>query len=128
MSRTSAEHISIQALSAEPLESAICCSSRAMRSPCASMCAGAAVCAKRTIGEHKQIKANQQRRNLGIDCSAPCLDPSSDQRLRTDQLDDNLPTAKRRGKSKIFMDAISFCAVQIGGKASCKTRDAPLVT
>src|ERR1041385_1356114 len=116
MSRTSAEHISIQALSAEPLESAICCSSRAMRSLCASMCAGAAVCAKRTSGEHKQIKATQKRRNLGIGCSAPCSDPSSDQRPRTDQLDDNLPAVGRRGKLKIFMDAISRCAFQKGPK------------
>jgi len=75
------------------------------------MCAGAAVCAKRTIGEHKQIKANQQRRNLGIDCSAPYSDLSSDRKPRTDQLDDNLPAAERRGKSKIFMDAISSFAL-----------------
>src|SRR6478609_5813360 len=88
MSRTSAEHISIHALSAEPLEPAICCSSLAMRSICASTCAGAAVCAKRTTGEHKQIKANQRRRNLDIVCSAPCSGPSSDQRPRTDRLDE----------------------------------------
>jgi hypothetical protein len=71
------------------------------------------------MGEHKQMKANQQRRNLGIDCSAPCSDPSSgpfqtlssDRRPRTDRLDDNLAAAERRGKSKIFMDAINSFAL-----------------
>src|SRR4051812_43714049 len=63
--------MSIQALSAEPLESAICCSSLAMRSLCASACVGAADCASKTRGEHSKNKANKQRRNFDILCSAP---------------------------------------------------------
>src|SRR5882672_6235133 len=91
--------MSIQALSAEPLESAICCSSLAMRSLCASAWVGAMVCASRTIGEHKKNKANKQRRNFDIFCSAPVGRESIG-------LIDNLSTAGRGGKSKIFMDAI----------------------
>jgi hypothetical protein len=72
------------------------------------MCAGAAVCAKRTMGEHKQMKANQQRRNLGIDCFTflfRSLFRSKDRELTS--LMNNLVAAERRGKLKIFIDAIN---------------------
>src|SRR5258707_6766333 len=98
--------MSIQALSAEPLESAICCSSLAMRSLCASAWVGALVCA-RTIGEHKKNKANKQRRNFDIFCSAPVGRESIG-------LIDNLSSAGRGGKSKKFMDAIRCLVLHAG--------------
>src|SRR6476659_929946 len=105
MSRTSAEHISIHALSAEPLESAICCSSLAMRSLCASACVGAADCASITRGEHKKNKANKQRRNFDI----VLFQLQGRERIG---LKYTLASVRRRGKSKNFMDAIRCLILQ----------------
>src|SRR5215475_1307787 len=64
MSRTRAELMSIQALSAELLDSATCCSSLAMRSLCASTTLGAEACATRLSGAQSTKIASQQRKNL----------------------------------------------------------------
>src|SRR5579864_5267610 len=115
--------MSIHALSAEPLESAICCSSLAMRSLCASACVGAADCASRTRGEHKRNKANKQRRNFVI------LLFSSNGREGIG-LRDTLASVGRGGKSKKFMGAIRclilqearFMKVRIGKRAIDSSR------
>src|SRR6478672_5967889 len=97
--------MSIQALSAEPLESAICCSSLAMRSLCASACVGAADCASRTRGKHKRNKANKQRRNFDI-CVVQL------QGREGIGLRDTLASVGGRGKSKKFMGAIRCLILQ----------------
>src|SRR6478752_1552290 len=97
--------MSIQALSAEPLESAICCSSLAMRSLWASACVDAADCASKTRGEHKRNKANKQRRNFAICVSAPLA-------VEEIGLRDTLASAGHRRKSKKFMDAIRSLRLQ----------------